>query len=124
VCLVARRVGDSLIGGTAPLPTVEIDRGKPRGRPKAGASVPSATLSTRGRRRSQPRLTRKLKITIESFNREMRKVLKTRTQFPNDDAVAKTLWLAIVDAVDERAAKRARQAGKPADQRESVSRLI
>jgi putative transposase len=61
---------------------------------------------------------------IESFNREMRKVLKTRTQFPNDDAVTKTLWLAIVDAEDKRAAKRARQAGKPADQRESVSRLI
>jgi putative transposase len=61
---------------------------------------------------------------IESFNREMRKVLKTRTQFPDDDAVAKTLWLAIVDAEDKRAAKRARQAGKPSDQRESVSRLI
>ncbi len=61
---------------------------------------------------------------IESFNREMRKVLKTRTQFPNDDAVAKTLWLAIVDAEDKRAARRARQAGKPADQRESVPRLI
>jgi putative transposase len=61
---------------------------------------------------------------IEAFNREMRKVLKTRTQFPNDDAVAKTLWLAIVDTEDKRAAKRARQAGKPADQRESVSRLI
>jgi len=61
---------------------------------------------------------------IESFNREMRKVVKTRTQFPNDDAVAKTLWLAIVDAEDKRAARRAKQAGKPADQRESVSRLI
>ncbi len=47
---------------------------------------------------------------IESFNREMRKVLKTRTQFPDDDAVAKTLWLAIVDAEDKRAAKRAKQA--------------
>jgi putative transposase len=73
-----------------------------------------------------PKLRRVLYTTncIESFNREMRKVLKTRTQFPNDDAVAKTLWMAIVDAEDKRAAKRARQAGKPADQRESVSRLI
>jgi putative transposase len=61
---------------------------------------------------------------IESFNREMRKVLKTRTQFPNDDAVVKTLWLAIVDAEDKRAQQRARQAGKPAGERESVSRLI
>jgi putative transposase len=73
-----------------------------------------------------PKLRKVLYTTncIEAFNREMRKVLKTRTQFPNDDAVAKTLWLAIVDAEDKRAAKRARQAGKPADQRESVSRLI
>jgi len=39
---------------------------------------------------------------IESFNREMRKVLKTRTQFPNDDSVAKTLWLAILDAEEKR----------------------
>jgi putative transposase len=61
---------------------------------------------------------------IESFNREMRKVLKTRTQFPNDDAVIKTLWLAILDIEDKRAEQRARQAGKPRDQRESVPRLI
>lgn len=40
---------------------------------------------------------------IESFNREMRKVLKTRSQFPNDDSVVKTLWLAIVDIEDKRA---------------------
>ena len=43
----------------------------------------------------------------------MRKVLKTRTQFPNDDSVAKTLWLAILDAEEKRAEQRARQAGKP-----------
>ena len=61
---------------------------------------------------------------IESFNREMRKVLKTRTQFPNDDAVAKTLWLAIVDIEDKRAERRAKQAGRARDQRDSVPRLI
>ena len=44
---------------------------------------------------------------IESFNREMRKVLKTRTQFPNDDSVAKTLWLAILDTEEKRAEQRA-----------------
>ena len=73
-----------------------------------------------------PKLRKVLYTTncVEAFNREMRKVLKTRTQFPNDDAVIKTLWLAIVDTEDKRAAKRAKQAGKPADQRESVSRLI
>ena len=61
---------------------------------------------------------------IESFNREMRKVLKTRTQFPNDDSVAKTLWLAILDAEEKRAEQRARQAGKPRAHRDAVPRLI
>ena len=61
---------------------------------------------------------------IESFNREMRKVLKTRTQFPNDDSVVKTLWLAIVDTEEKRAEQRARQAGKPKNSRDGASRLI
>ena len=61
---------------------------------------------------------------IESFNREMRKVLKTRAQFPNDDSVAKALWLAILDAEEKRAEQRARQAGKPRAQRDAVPRLI
>ena len=61
---------------------------------------------------------------IESFNREMRKVLKTRTQFPNDDAVVKALWLAIVDTEEKRAEQRARQAGKPKSQRDGAPRLI
>lgn len=61
---------------------------------------------------------------IESFNREMRKVLKTRTQFPNDDSVVKALWLAIVDTEEKRAEQRARQAGKPKSQRDGASRLI
>ncbi len=61
---------------------------------------------------------------IESFNREMRKVLKTRTQFPNDDAVVKTLWLAILDIEDKRAEQRAKQAGKPVNERNGAPRLI
>jgi len=61
---------------------------------------------------------------IESFNREMRKVLKTRTQFPNDDSIAKTLWLAILDAEEKRAEQRARQAGKPRAGRDGAPRLI
>jgi putative transposase len=61
---------------------------------------------------------------VESFNREMRKVLKTRTQFPNDDSVAKTLWLAIVDTEEKRAEQRAKQAGKPKNQRDGAPRLI
>lgn len=61
---------------------------------------------------------------IESFNREMRKVLKTRTQFPNDDSVAKTLWLAIVDTEEKRAEQRAagRQAEGQAGQRDAADR--
>ena len=50
----------------------------------------------------------------------MRKVLKTRTQFPNDDSVAKTLWLAILDAEEKRAEQRARQAGKPKAERDGI----
>ena len=61
---------------------------------------------------------------IEAFNREMRKVLKTRTQFPSDDAVVKTLWLAIVDIEEKRAAQRAKEAGKPRDERTGSPRLI
>lgn len=61
---------------------------------------------------------------IEAFNREMRKVLKTRTQFPNDDSVVKALWLAIVDAEDKRAELRAKQAGKPKNKRDGATRLI
>ena len=61
---------------------------------------------------------------IEAFNREMRKVLKTRTQFPNDDSAVKTLWLAIVDTEEKRAEQRARQAGKPKNKRDGASRLI
>lgn len=61
---------------------------------------------------------------IESFNREMRKVLKTRSQFPNDDSVVKTLWLAIVDIEGKRAEQRARQSGKPKNQRDGAPRLI
>ena len=51
-------------------------------------------------------------------------MLKTRTQFPNDDSVAKTLWLAILDAEEKRAEQRARQAGKPKAARDAVPRLI
>jgi hypothetical protein len=54
----------------------------------------------------------------------MRKVLKTRAQFQGDDAVVKTLWLAIVDIKVKRAEARATQATKPASERNSAPRLI
>ena len=62
--------------------------------------------------------------TIESFNRQMRKIIKTRGHFPDDDALVKLLWLGIVDIEDRRAAERAAQAGKPGSQRNAAGHLI
>jgi len=61
---------------------------------------------------------------IESFNRQMRKIIKTRGHFPNDDALIKLLWLGIVDIEDRRAAERAVQAGKPKSQQNAPGHLI
>ena len=47
----------------------------------------------------------------------MRKIIKTRGHFPNDDALVKLLWLDIVDMEDKLAAERARQAATPAQER-------
>ncbi|GFG90996.1 hypothetical protein MBOU_30380 [Mycobacterium bourgelatii] len=46
---------------------------------------------------------------IESLNYQLRKVIKTRGQFPNDAAVVKLLWLAICNIEDKRAAERAKK---------------
>jgi putative transposase len=62
--------------------------------------------------------------TIESFNRQMRKVIKTRGHFPNDDSLVKLLWLAIVDIEEKRAAARAAQAGKPRNKQNAPGHLI
>ena len=35
--------------------------------------------------------------TVEGFNRQLRKVTKTKTVFPNDDAVLKAMYLATTD---------------------------
>lgn len=35
--------------------------------------------------------------TLEGFNRQLRKVTKTKTVFPNDDAVLKAMYLATID---------------------------
>ena len=49
---------------------------------------------------------------IESLNYQLRKVTKARGHFPNDDAVVKLLWLAIINIEDKRARERlARRAG-------------
>ena len=50
--------------------------------------------------------------SIESLNYQLRKVTKTRGQFPNDAAVVKLLWLAICNIEDKRAAERAKERGQ------------
>jgi putative transposase len=55
------------------------------------------------------------KNAIESLNYQLRKIIKNRGHFPNDDAAIKLLWLAIRDIEDERARARAKEKGLPAN---------
>lgn len=52
-------------------------------------------------------------IPFLAFPPELRKIIKNRGHFPNDDAVVKLLWLAIRDIEDKRARERAKEAGLP-----------
>src|SRR4051794_11072109 len=61
---------------------------------------------------------------IESLNFQLRKIIKNRGHFPNDDAVVKLLWLAICNIEDKRARDRAKERGLPADQRKAAGRLV
>lgn len=61
---------------------------------------------------------------IESLNYQLRKIIKNRGHFPNDDAVIKLLWLAIRDIEDKRARQRAKDRGKPAGKRTAPPRLV
>jgi putative transposase len=62
---------------------------------------------------------------IESFNFQIRKIIKNRGHFPTDDAVIKLIWLAIADIEDKRARARAAEAGKPRTQsRTAPPRLV
>jgi putative transposase len=45
------------------------------------------------RRRPQPRLTRELKITIESLNARYRRAVRARGHFPSEQAALKCLYL-------------------------------
>jgi putative transposase len=62
--------------------------------------------------------------SIESLNYQLRKIIKNRGHFPNDDAVIKLLWLAIRDIEDKRARQRAAEKGLPADKRKAPPRLV
>ena len=61
---------------------------------------------------------------IESLNYQLRKIIKNRGHFPNDDAVIKLLWLAIRDIEDKRARARAKEKGVPKNERKAAGRLI
>lgn len=61
---------------------------------------------------------------IESFNYQIRKIIKNRGHFPTDDAAVKLIWLAIADIEDKRARARAAEAGKPANARTAPGKLI
>jgi putative transposase len=62
--------------------------------------------------------------SIESLNYQLRKIIKNRGHFPNDDAVIKLLWLAIRDIEDKRARQRAKEKGVPANERKAPGRLV
>jgi putative transposase len=61
---------------------------------------------------------------IESLNYQLRKIIKNRGHFPNDDAVIKLLWLAIRDIEDKRARQRAKEKGRPRSERTAPGRLV
>lgn len=62
--------------------------------------------------------------SIESLNYQLRKIIKNRGHFPNDEAVVKLLWLAIRDIEDKRARDRQKDRGKPANKRTAPGRLV
>jgi putative transposase len=84
----------------------------------------SRTLSSTQPPRSEHRSNEKLEISIESFNYQIRKIIKNRGHFPTDDAVIKLIWLAIADIEDKRARQRAAEAGKPANARSAPPRMV
>ena len=62
--------------------------------------------------------------SIESLNYQLRKIIKNRGHFPNDDAVVKLLWLAICNIEDKRARDRAKERGRPSSDRKASGRLV
>jgi putative transposase len=63
--------------------------------------------------------------SVESLNYQLRKIIKNRGHFPNDEAVVKLLWLAIRDIEDKRARERAKEAARPRGQpRKAPPKLV
>ena len=106
-------------GGQAPL--FRVDQGWPVG-VRGGSDSGSQFRSSSSRRRCG-----KIIYTtnsIESLNYQLRKIIKNRGHFPNDDAVVKLLWLAIRDIEDKRARERAKEAGRPRNERKAPPKLV
>lgn len=62
---------------------------------------------------------------IESLNYQLRKIIKNRGHFPNDQAAVKLLWLAICNIEDKRASDRAKLEGRARENRsKTVNKLI
>lgn len=62
---------------------------------------------------------------IESLNFQLRKIIKNRGHFPNDQAAVKLLWLAICNIEDKRAADRAKERGlRRGSKRKAEGRLV
>lgn len=63
---------------------------------------------------------------IESLNYQLRKIIKNRGLFPNDAAVVKLLWLAIMNIEDKRARERAKESadGVSRGSRKAGGRLV
>ena len=62
--------------------------------------------------------------SIESLNYQLRKIIKNRGHFPNDEAVIKLLWLAICNIEDKRARDREKERGRPPAERKAAGRLV
>lgn len=63
---------------------------------------------------------------IESLNYQLRKIIKNRGHFPNDQAAVKLLWLAICNIEDKRARERRRRRddNRGADLGQNTHRLV
>jgi transposase-like protein len=59
------------------------------------------TIGHPGSRRNSQHLTRFIRDTnaIEALNRQLRKAIKTKGHFPNEDAARKLIYLAVNNAV-------------------------
>jgi putative transposase len=63
--------------------------------------------------------------SIESLNYQLRKIIKNRGHFPNDDAVVKLLWLSICNIEDKRAREREKERGLASNvNRKAEGRLV